>query len=228
MTVVMPMLVGGEWREALSGRIEEITSPFDGAVVATVPRAGVDDAGAAVTAAEVGAVIWRQTPAHERMRIVLRAAQLIDDRAEQIAQTITAENGKTIREARVEAGRSGELVRLAAFEGANLYGQTLPLDAAPGTGFDKIGFTVRQPCGIVLAITPFNYPALLALHKVAPALAAGNSVVLKPAESTPLAALAVAACFVDAGLPAGVLSVVTGHGDEIGDILVADRRIRKI
>jgi NAD-dependent aldehyde dehydrogenases len=87
---------------------------------------------------------------------------------------------------------------------------------------------VRQPCGIVLAITPFNYPALLALHKVAPALAAGNSVVLKPAESTPLAALAVAACFVDAGLPAGVLSVVTGHGDEIGDVLVADRRIRKI
>ena len=222
------MLVGGEWREALSGRIEEITSPFDGAVVATVPRAGVDDAGAAVTAAEVGAVIWRRTPAHERMRILLRAAQLIDDRAEQIAQTITAENGKTIREARVEAGRSGELVRLAAFEGAHLYGQTLPLDAAPGTGFDKIGFTVRQPCGIVLAITPFNYPALLALHKVAPALAAGNSVVLKPAESTPLAALAVAACFVDAGLPAGVLSVVTGHGDEIGDVLVADRRIRKI
>ncbi len=126
MTVVMPMLVGGEWREALSGRIEEITSPFDGAVVATVPRAGVDDAGAAVTAAEVGAVIWRRTPAHERMRILLRAAQLIDDRAEQIAQTITAENGKTIGEARVEAGRSGELVRLAAFEGANLCGQTLP------------------------------------------------------------------------------------------------------
>ena len=121
------------------------------------------------------------------------------------------------------------MVRLAAFEGANLYGQTLPLDAAPGTGFDKIGFPVQQqPCGIVLAITPFNYPALLALHKVAPALAAGNSVVLKPAESTPLAALAVAACFVDAGLPAGVLSVVTGHGDEIGDVLVADRRIRKI
>ena len=228
MTVVMPMLVGGEWREALSGRVEEITSPFDGAVVATVPRAAVDDAGAAVTAAEVGAVIWRRTPAHERMRILLRAAQLIEDRAEPIAQTITAENGKTIREARVEAGRSGELVRLAAFEGAHLYGQTLPLDAAPGTGFDKIGFTVRQPCGIVLAITPFNYPALLALHKVAPALAAGNSVVLKPAESTPLAALAVAACFVDAGLPAGVLSVVTGHGDEIGDVLVADRRIRKI
>src|SRR3954451_2905998 len=215
----MPMLIGGEWREAVSGRTEDITSPFDGAVVGTVPRAGMDDADAAVTAAEAGAVIWRRTPAHERMRILLRAAELIDDRAEDIAQTITAENGKTIAEARVEAGRSGELVRLAAFEGAHLYGETLPLDAHQGTAFDKIGFTVRQPCGIVLAITPFNYPALLVLHKIGPALAAGNAVLLKPAESTPLTALAVASCFVEAGLPAGVLSVVTGHGNEIGDAL---------
>src|SRR5919204_598966 len=123
---------------------------------------------------------------------------------------------------------SGETIRLAAFEGAHLYGETLPLDAHPGTGLDKVGFTVRQPCGIVLAITPFNYPALLVLHKVAPALAAGNAVVLKPAESTPLTALALAACFMDAGLPRGVLSVLTGHGSEIGDQLVADPRIRKI
>ena len=224
----MPMLVGGRWREALSGRTEDITSPYDGTVVGTVPRAGMEDADAAVSAAEAGAATWRRTPAHERMRILLRAAQLIDDRAGDIARTLTAENGKTIGEATVEASRSGELVRLAAFEGAHLYGETLPLDAHPGAGFDKLGFTVRQPCGIVLAITPFNYPVLLVLHKVAPALAAGNAVVLKPAESTPLSALAVAACFVDAGLPEGVLSVVTGHGAEIGDALVADPRIRKI
>jgi glyceraldehyde-3-phosphate dehydrogenase (NADP+) len=222
------MLIGGEWREALSGRTEEITSPFDGSVVGTVPRAGVDDAASAVAAAVAGAATWRRTPAHERMRILLRAAQLIDDRAADIAGTITAESGKAIGEATVEAGRSGELVRLAAFEGAHLYGETLPLDAHPGTGLDKVGFTVRQPCGVVLAITPFNYPALLVLHKVAPALAAGNAVVLKPAEATPLTALALARCFLDAGLPAGVLSVVTGHGDEIGDALVADPRIRKI
>jgi acyl-CoA reductase-like NAD-dependent aldehyde dehydrogenase len=224
----MPMLVGGRWREALSGRTEDITSPFDGTVVGTVPRAGVEDADAAVTAAEAGAAMWRRTPAHERMRILLRAAELIDERSGDIARTLTAENGKTIKEAAVEASRSGELVRLAAFEGAHLYGETLPLDAHPGAGFDKVGFIVRQPCGIVLAITPFNYPALLVLHKVAPALAAGNAVVLKPAESTPLSALAVAACFVDAGLPEDVLSVVTGHGAEIGDALVADPRIRKI
>ena len=114
---------------------------------------------------------------------------------------------RSITEARGEASRSGELIRLAAFEGTQLYGDSLPLDANPGTGFDKIGFTVRQPVGVVVAITPFNYPALLVLHKLAPALAAGNAVVLKPARTTPLTALALAACFVDAGLPDGVLGV---------------------
>jgi acyl-CoA reductase-like NAD-dependent aldehyde dehydrogenase len=225
---VTPMLIGGDWRTSASGLTEDITSPYDGSVVGTVPRAALDDVDAAITAAEAGAVTWRRTPAHERMRILLRAAQLVDERAAEIAKTINAENGKTITEATTEASRSGETIRLAAFEGSQLYGETLPLDAHPGTGMDKIGFTVRQPCGIVLAITPFNYPALLVLHKVAPALAAGNAVVLKPAETTPLTALALAACFVDAGLPENVLSVITGHGDEIGDHLVADPRIRKI
>ena len=110
--------------------------------------------------------------------------------AEDIAQTISAETGKPITEARGEASRSASIIRLAAHEGSQLYGSTLPpLDANPGTGLEKIGFTVRQPCGIVVAITLFNYPALLVLHKIAPALAAGNAVVLKPARSTPLTAL---------------------------------------
>ena len=108
------------------------------------------------------------------------------------------------------------MIRLAAFEGTQLYGDSLPLDANRGTGFDKIGFTVRQPVGVVVAITPFNYPALLVMHKLAPALAAGNAVVLKPARTTPLTALAMAACFVDAGLPEGVLSVLTGAGRRAG------------
>src|SRR5688572_12808841 len=142
----MPMLFGDEWRESTSGRAEEITSPFDGSVVGVVPRSTADDAASAVAAAVAGAAVWRRTPGYERMRILLRAAQLIDDRAADIARTITAEAGKAIAEATVEAGRSGELVRLAAFEGAHLYGDTLPLDAHPGTGLDKVGFTVRQPC----------------------------------------------------------------------------------
>jgi acyl-CoA reductase-like NAD-dependent aldehyde dehydrogenase len=150
------------------------------------------------------------------------------ERAPAIASLISAENGKSIREATVEASRCGDVIRTSAFEGAHLYGELLPLDAAPGTGLDKIGFTVRQPCGVVLAITPLTYPGLLAIHKIAPALAAGNAVVLKPAELTPLTALARADCVLEAVLPGAVPSVVTGHGGEIGDALVADPRIRKV
>jgi acyl-CoA reductase-like NAD-dependent aldehyde dehydrogenase len=222
------MLIGGRWAPAASGSREEITSPFDGAVVGTVPVAGLPDVDAALTAAQAGAVIWRATPAHERMRILLRAAELADERAPEIARLISAENGKAITEAAGEAGRSGDIIRLSAFEGAHLYGDSLPLDASRGTGLDKIGFTVHQPCGVVAAISPFNYPALLVLHKLGPALAAGNAVVLKPARSTPLTALALAACFVDAGLPDGVLSVLTGPGGVLGDALVSDPRVRKV
>ena len=223
------MLIGGQWRSAIgTGRIEDVTSPYDGSVVGTVPVAGVRDVEAALAAAEHGASVWRRTPAHERMRVLMRAADLAEQRTGEIAKTLSAENGKTITEATAEAGRSGELIRLAAFEGTQLYGDSLPLDANPGTGLDKVGFTLRQPCGIVVAITPFNYPALLVLHKLAPALAAGNAVVLKPARTTPLTALALAACFVDAGLPEGVLSVLTGPGGELGDALVSDPRVRKV
>jgi acyl-CoA reductase-like NAD-dependent aldehyde dehydrogenase len=223
------MLIGGRWRPAAgAGRREDVTSPYDGSVVGSVPVAGPGDVEAALGAAERGAQTWRHTPAHERMRILLRAAELADERAPQTARTISAENGKTITEATTEAGRSGALIRLAAFEGTQLYGEGLPLDANPGTGQDKLGFTLRQPCGIVVAITPFNYPALLVLHKLAPALAAGNAVVLKPARTTPLTALELAACFVDAGLPSGVLSVLTGPGGTLGDALVGDPRVRKI
>lgn len=224
----MEQLIGGRWAASQSGREEEVTSPFDGAVVGSVPIAGQADVDAALTAAVRGAQVWRNTPGHERMRILLAAATMADERAEAVAQTISAEAGKSITEARGEASRSGEMIRLAAFEGTHMYGDSLPLDANRGTGFDKIGFTVRQPVGVVVAITPFNYPALLVMHKLAPALAAGNSVVLKPARATPLTALAMAACFVDAGLPEGVLSVLTGSGGELGDALVSDPRANKI
>jgi acyl-CoA reductase-like NAD-dependent aldehyde dehydrogenase len=224
----MDMLIGGRWQGAASGRTEDVTSPFDGAAAGTVPVADVADVQAALDHAARGAIAWRRTPAHERTRILTRAAELADARAEQIAQIISAESGKAITEARGEASRSGDLIRLAAFEGSQLYGDSLPLDANRGTGLDKVGFTLHQPVGIVVAITPFNYPALLVMHKLAPALAAGNAVVLKPARTTPLTALALAACFTDAGLPDGVLSVLTGPGGSLGDALVTDPRVRKV
>ncbi len=192
----MKMLIGGTWQAAASGRTEDVTSPFDGTPTGTVPVAGPDDVRAALDRAEGGAVAWRRTPAHERMRILLRAAELADQRAEQTAQIISAEAGKTISEARGEAARSGDLIRLAAFEGTQLYGDALPLDANRGTGLDKIGFTIHQPVGI--------------------------------ARTTPLTALALARCFTDAGLPDGVLSVLTGPGRSLGDALVTDPRVRKV
>jgi acyl-CoA reductase-like NAD-dependent aldehyde dehydrogenase len=222
------LLIGGRWTAAVSGRVEEVHSPYDGSAVGTVPTAGADDVEAALAAAERGAATWRNTPAHQRSEILMRAADLAAERAADIARTLSAENGKSITEATTEAGRCADLIRLSAFEGTQLYGETLPLDANRGTGLDKIGFTVRQPVGIIVAITPFNYPALLVMHKVAPALAAGNAVVLKPARTTPLTALALAACFVDAGLPDGVLSVLTGPGGVLGDVLVSDPRVRKV
>ncbi|QQM39315.1 aldehyde dehydrogenase family protein [Streptomyces liliifuscus] len=223
------LLIGSRWQASTGpGRTREVMSPFDGSPVGTVALAGPEDVDVALAAAERGAAVWRRTPAHERMTILLRAAELADERAGRIARTISAESGKTITEATGEASRSGDLIRLAAFEGTQLYGETLPLDANRGTGFDKVGFTLRQPCGVVVAITPFNYPALLVLHKLAPALAAGNAVVLKPATSTPLTALELASCFVDAGLPEGVLSVLVGSGGVLGDLLVTDPRVRKI
>src|ERR1700744_1465460 len=224
----MDMLIGGTWRAGADRRTQGGTSPVDGTVAGTGPVEGPDDVRAALDRAEAGAATWRRTPAHERMRILLRAAELADERAEQTAQIISAEAGKTITEARGEAARSGDLIRLAAFEGTQLYGDALPLDANRGTGLDKIGFTIHQPVGIVVAITPFNYPALLVMHKLAPALAAGNAVVLKPARTTPLTALALARRFTDAGLPDGVLSVVTGSGGRLGDALVTDPRVRKV
>jgi acyl-CoA reductase-like NAD-dependent aldehyde dehydrogenase len=208
--------------------IDEIKSPFDGRIIGEAPIATLDGVDTAITQAVSSADLWRHTPAHIRCAILLKAAELADERSEEIAQLISGENGKSLIEARGEAARSGEIIRLAAFEGSQLYGSSLPLDANKGTGLEKLGFTIRQPVGVVVAITPFNYPALLVLHKIAPALAVGNSIILKPARTTPLTALALAKCFTDAGLPNGVLQVLHGSGSALGNALVSDSRVRKI
>lgn len=222
------LLIGGVWTDPVTKNFEEVKSPFDQSVVGEVAVASPADVDLAFSKAAIGAQIWRRTPAHQRFAILVKAAEIADSRIEMMAQLISSENGKAIGEARGEAARSGEIIRLSAYEGAQLYGSTLPLDANNGTGQEKLGFTLRQPVGIVVAISPFNYPALLVLHKVAPALASGNAVILKPARSTPLTALALAQCFLDAGLPEGVLSVITGSGSELGNALVSDKRARKI
>jgi glyceraldehyde-3-phosphate dehydrogenase (NADP+) len=165
--------------------------------------------------------------AYERSQALNRGADLLTRRQEDFALTLSQEEGKPLAEARAEVGRCPELLRLAAFEGAQLRGEVLPLDAAYN-GAGKLGLAMRVPCGVVVAITPFNYPLLLVLHKVAPALAAGNAVILKPATATPLVALKLTELMLEAGLPPLALQCITGSGAMLGERLCADPRVRSI
>ncbi len=222
----MKMFVGGEWTDGRSQ--EELRAPYSGEVIDSVPIAGSADVERALSAAVIGAERQRSTPAYERQAILLRAAAIAESRVDELARTISLETGKALVEATAEASRAGDLLRLAGFEGAQLYGESLPLDAHRGAGKNRLGLTLRQPCGVVVAIAPFNYPLLLVLHKVAPALAAGNAVVLKPARQTPLTALKLVEILLEAGLDPCAISCLTGPGREIGPALCRDARVRKV
>ena len=164
---------------------------------------------------------------YERYAILHRAAELMDQRAEDLGRTITLEEGKVIAEGRGEAQRAIQTITISSEEAKRLHGETVPLDAAPGN-VNQFGFTIRVPVGVVAAISPFNFPLNLVCHKVGPALAAGNSVVLKPAGDTPLSALKLVEILLEAGLPEEAIQCVTGPGSEIGDALTGDPRVRKI
>ena len=222
----MRMYVAGEWSDG--AQQEELRSPYSGEVIDTVPVATVDDVDRAIASAVQGAAQQRRTTGHEREAILRHAGDIADTRVDELAATISRETGKAITEARAEASRAGDLLRLSGFEGSQLYGDSLPLDASAGAGLQRLGFTLRQPCGVVVAITPFNYPLLLVLHKIAPALAAGNAVVLKPARQTPLTALKLVEILLEAGLAPEAISCLTGPGGELGAALVRDPRARKI
>ena len=221
----MRMYLGGEWVDGVESM--DVTNPFDGSVVDVVPRAGVAEAERALASAARGAPVMAALAAHDRYRILDRAAHLMESRQEELARTITLEEGKAIAEARVEVQRSFQTLTLSAEEAKRLYGETLPLDAAPG-GAGKIGFTLRVPCGVVVAISPFNFPLNLVCHKVGPALAAGNAVVIKPASDTPLSALKLTEILLEAGLPPEGIQCITGPGGDLGRALCADPRVRKI
>ena len=182
----MKMYIGGEWIDGDSAM--DVLNPYDGSVVDTVPRGTPADVDAALASAVRGAEAMRDLTGFERYQILHRAADLIVENQEDLARTITMEEGKIIAEARIEAERAAEIIYLSAEEAKRLYGEVIPVDGGPGvTG--KFGFTVRVPCGVVACISPFNFPLHLVCHKVGPALAAGNAAVLKPASDTPLVAL---------------------------------------
>jgi acyl-CoA reductase-like NAD-dependent aldehyde dehydrogenase len=221
----MKMFVAGEWT---SGEQQfEVRNPFDGSVIDTVPAAGASDVERALAGAVRGAATMRQMPAFDRGAILRRAGELMSARQPELGRLISQEEGKTIAEGQFEVGRAVETIMLSAEEARRMIGEVLPLDAAPGGG-DRLGFTVRVPCGIVVAITPFNFPLNLVCHKVGPALAAGNAVIVKPASDTPLSALELVKILLEAGLPADAIACVTGRGRAIGEQLCGDARVRKI
>ena len=221
----MKMFIGGEWFDKTA--TIEVKNPFDGSVVDTVPRGDTADVDTALAGAAQGARIMRKVPGYERFQMLRKAAELMNERLEDLARTISLEGGKVIGEARFEASRAVQTMELSAEEAKRLGGEVLPLDGGVGV-VDKMGFTLRVPCGVVVAITPFNFPLNLVCHKVGPALAAGNAVVLKPTSDTPLVALKLVEILLEAGVPPLAVSCLTGGGGEIGDALCADPRVRKI
>lgn len=217
------MLIGGEWVGG-AGEID-VRNPSDGVLVGTIVEGTPADVDRALAAAQ--AALGDPWPAYARYDVLTGAAARIDRRAEEYAWTIAREGSKAIGEARREPPRAATILRLSAELGRQLAGETLPFDSRRGSE-NRVGYYVRCPVGIVAAITPFNDPLAMAAHKVGPALAAGNAVVLKPATATPFSALALADDLVAAGLPPGRLNIVTGHGPIVGEALATDPRVRMV
>jgi len=223
----MQMLIAGNWVNSSSRESIAVLNPYDNTEIDSVPRATASDIDRALAFAHQGAQRMRKIPGYERYQILMKAARLLQERAEDFARTITIEEGKVLAESRVEVSRAVETIIGSAEEAKRLGSEVVPLDGAPGTG-NRFGFTLRIPCGVVLAITPFNFPLNLVCHKVGPALAAGNSVICKPASDTPLSCLKFAKVLLDAGLSPEGIQVITGSGGDIGDQLAGDPRVRKI
>ena len=221
----MQMFLDGQWVDGSATL--QVTNPYDASVVDTVPAATAAEVDRAIAGLVRGAETMRRMPAARRYEILHRAAQLMNDRLDELGATISREEGKTLGEGVFEASRAMETIVLSAEEAKRIYGEVLPLDAAPG-GEGKFGFTLRVPCGVVAAVTPFNFPLNLVCHKIGPAIAAGNAVLLKPASDTPLSALEMVAIMLEAGLPAEAIACVTGSGAKIGDQISQDPCIRKI
>jgi acyl-CoA reductase-like NAD-dependent aldehyde dehydrogenase len=215
------LLLEGEFVE--TGEWIEVRSPYDGSLVGRVAKGGADETRRAVDAA--AKAMLEPLPAHRRAEILVRVAAALGRRADEAARTISAEAGKPLKAARVEVARAMSTYTMAAVQARTLTGETVPMDASQA-GEGKLAFTVRVPIGVVGAISPFNFPLNLVAHKIAPALAAGCAVVLKPASQTPLSALLLAELETEAGLPPGWLNVLVGPSAEIGDVLVEDERVK--
>jgi glyceraldehyde-3-phosphate dehydrogenase (NADP+) len=212
--------------EPVTSEMLEVRDPQDGSLISTVKKANREDVLHALDLAVKGRQVARRLPTHERIRILNKVADSVEQDQEAFARIISREGIKTIREARKEASRCVDTLRISAEEARRLTGETLNFDQRPGSE-NRFGYITREPVGIITAITPFNDPLNLVAHKIGPAIAAGNAVLLKPASATPLSALELVAAFHDAGLPKEILQVLVCDPG-VGEFLVTDPRVRMV
>jgi len=221
---VVPLFIDGKKVPAAEGKTLEIINPADGSALAQVAAAGGEDIDRAVRAARRAFVdpAWRKMPASKRGQLLWSIADAIDEHTEELGWIETLNNGKTLREGKGDVAPSSDIFRYYAGFTTKIHGETIPVDG------DYLCYTLREPVGVCGQIVPWNYPLLMACWKVAPALAAGNTVVLKPSEYTPLTALVLGEICQKAGLPDGVLNVVPGYGDPAGEALARHPDVDKI
>ncbi|PTY80770.1 aldehyde dehydrogenase [Heyndrickxia sporothermodurans] len=219
------LFINGEWVEAK--KHTPLLSPYTGEVIANVPDATMEEVEFAIEAAYQARNTMAEMPIHQRATILEKLANLLENRAEEAAILISKESAKPLKDAKGEIARTVQTYKFSAEEAKRINGETIPMDAAPG-GEGRLAYTVNMPLGVIGAITPFNFPMNLVAHKVGPAIAAGNTVVLKPASQTPLSAYFLAELMEEAGLPPGGLNVITGSGSVVGGKLVTDNRVKKI
>lgn len=217
------LFINGEYRPAESGKTADSLNPATGEVYATVHQAGISDANTALDAAEAGFKVWSQMPAAAREAVMMKAADVMAARQQEMMDVLVDEAGCTLLKAGFEASHTPDFVRAMAGEARRIIGETFESNL-PGV----FSYSIRQPLGIVLAISPFNFPLLLAMRKIGWALAAGNAVILKPSEVTPVVGLKIAEIFAEAGLPPGVLNVIPATGGDLGDTLIADKRVKLV
>jgi acyl-CoA reductase-like NAD-dependent aldehyde dehydrogenase len=220
MAVARGMLIDGEWTSATEGI--DVRDKYTGEVIGTLPTASAADVARATQAAKKAFATYSEYPAHKRAKILYRTAELLQAHQEEIATIICREAGKAWKYSLGEVSRSVETFTFAAEEAKRIHGETIPMDASTA-GENRMGFYFRTPLGVIGAITPFNFPLNLVAHKVAPALAAGNTVVLKPAHETALTAVKLGEILEEAGLPKGAFNLVHGEGRVVGEALVRDK-----
>jgi acyl-CoA reductase-like NAD-dependent aldehyde dehydrogenase len=217
--------INGKWVE--TERYVPLKSPYNGEVISNIGQASIEDAKRAIEYADLAFQEFKKVPAYKRADILKKAVHLLEERKEEAARILAMEAAKPIKTARVEIMRTIQTYEFAAEEAKRIYGERIPMDAAIG-GEDRVGYTMRVPIGVISAITPFNFPFNLVAHKVGPAIASGNTIVLKPAEKTPLSSLFLAELFQEAGLPDGVLNIIPGSGSELGETLTTHPHVKKI